>query len=1319
LDALRQAIELHRAGHLAEAEQLYRNVLVVSPEHPNALSMLGLLLTGRQPTEAGRALMERACQIAPQLTPPHESLGGWLLQTGQWAAARECFQRALSYHPSHAAFLFGLAEAWQQMHQDEAAAQLLQPLLDTPATRAEAHYRLGLIAQKRGQSHPALEHIERAVQSNPNWVAALENLANLRCERGEWEAALALYRRVVLLDPQRASAFNNLAGPLKALGRLPEAIHACQEAVRLAPSYGKAYLNLGRLYDQQQRPEEACRAYLRAAKVLPPSPQLALTVTHHCQQVCVWNELEAWTDRAREAAAGPGKELMSEEAMEAPFAFLCLPREASADEQLAYARRWSHRYRSRERYPLLSQRRGAAAWSRSRLKIGYLSADFHDHATGWLIAEMLESHDRSAFETIGYSLGGDDRSAIRKRLCRALDSFRDFRELSDDQAARQIAADGIDILVDLKGYTQGARTAILARRPAPLQLNFLGYPGTMGAPFIDAIIADRYVIPEDQQAAYQEEVVYLPGCYQVNDAKAGTSVITTRADHGLPSEALVCCSFNNPYKLTPSIFECWLTLLRRCPRAVLWLIDGPGETRHRLQALAQRAGVERHRLIFAGGLPREQHLARLGLADLFLDSFPVTAHTTASDALRMGVPVLTLCGQTFISRVAASLLHHLRLDELIAHQLAEYQTMAEALLRQPERLASVKAKLHSSLQTTDLFDGRTYARKLEAAYQQLWRRSTEAAQAYDEGCRDFHRRDYAAAARAFGDVLRARPKDVEATLNRGACQERLGDYAAALQTYQQAASLDPYDAKVHQRVAAIQQRLGHEEAAIAGLERAIALDPTFAQAHFELGLVYQSRGEFDSALTSCREGLRWNPRLDVAVVVHLLMQLCLWEEAESLAVQLRSRLQATPVEAAAPAMHPFPLLSLPSITSPAQQLEAAQRWAAERELTSCSPRKLVRSLAKPTNAEANRRLTIGYLSADFREHAVGKLIAEWLPHHDRQAFRIIGYSLHRDDTGPQNRFIQQACDLYRNLQPLTHQQAALQIADDGVDILVDLQGYTREARTEILCCRPAPIQLAYLGYPATMGTDAIDYLLADDYVIPPEQARHYSEEILHLPNGFMPVGAPIPEPMELPSRSSQGLPEGGLVFCAFSGSYKLNRPLFELWLRALQRYPESVLWLRAMNPLAQANLRSFAATRGIPPHRLVFAERTPLPLHLQRHRLADLFLDTFPYNQHSTARDALRAGLPVLTLAGQTFASRVAGSLLRQIGLHDLISESLTDYEARLQRFCDSPDWRQDIAGRLSCYRQASVARDGRAWARALEGIFRQLPTRPIRLGRN
>jgi predicted O-linked N-acetylglucosamine transferase (SPINDLY family) len=487
------------------------------------------------------------------------------------------------------------------------------------------------------------------------------------------------------------------------MDRLEEAWASFRRALECDPNRFGAAFNSGTVLLKLERYDEAFAAFEKAASLAPGQPHvlggLAAAVLGGC-------DLERWEDlQARVTAA-----VRDKTAVIVPLDFL-----AFCDDG-ALRRRCSEIFvADRVPRPVVPLHAGRS-YSHDRIRIAYLSADFRQHATAELIAGLIEAHDRTQFEIGAVSFGRDDGSALRSRLVAAFDWFEDVQLKSDAEAAHWLAEREIDIAVDLKGHTQDSRPGILAFRPCPVQVSYLGYPGTIGALWIDFILADARVLPFDRQDFYSEKIVHLPHCYQVNDATRAIGETPSRAEAGLPPEGFVFCCFNAAWKITPAMFDIWMRLLTAVPGSILWLLDDNLVAKRNLAAAAAARGVDPARLIFAPRLPSAAHLARHRLADLFLDTLPYNAHTTASDALWAGLPVLTCQGSQFDGRVAASLLETIGLPELVAHSNNDYERLAVSLARDPARLRDLRARLQVRVRTSPLYDTDRVRRSLEKAY---------------------------------------------------------------------------------------------------------------------------------------------------------------------------------------------------------------------------------------------------------------------------------------------------------------------------------------------------------------------------------------------------------------------------------------------------------------------------------------------------------------------------------------------------------------------------------------------------------------------------
>jgi protein O-GlcNAc transferase len=541
------------------------------------------------------------------------------------------------------------------------------------------------------------------MSDSPSRLLALRGAATERYRRGEFEAAERLIGEALQLDPQSPELWSNRGTAQAACKKREAALASFTRAIELKPDFVGAIANRAHILFELRRYAAAIPDYQRLVQADPDHPYAIGTLMFCKLQCCDWGDFES--DSARIIAA-----LHAGKRAAPPVMSVALL--SSAADQLRAAQ-----IVARDKVPPAPPLWRGETYRHQRIRVAYISADFHAHATAILTAGVFEHHDRTRFETVGVSFGPEDASPLRARLKQSFERFINMRAKSDAEIARHLREAEIDIAVDLKGYTSDARPAIFAARPAPLQVNYLGFPGTMGANFMDYMLADRFVVPESEQAYYSEKIVWLPESYQPNDrSRESADTGPSRAAAGLPETGFVFCCFNNNYKIQPPLFDIWMRLLSAVEDSVLWLLaDNPAAAANLKREAASR-GINADRLVFAPRQDLPQHLARHRLADLFLDTLPYNAHTTASDALWAGLPLLTCMGTTFAGRVAASVLNAAGLPELATNSLSEYEALALKLAREPAALATIKAKLAASRETSALFDVARFTRHLEAAY---------------------------------------------------------------------------------------------------------------------------------------------------------------------------------------------------------------------------------------------------------------------------------------------------------------------------------------------------------------------------------------------------------------------------------------------------------------------------------------------------------------------------------------------------------------------------------------------------------------------------
>ncbi len=610
----------------------------------------------------------------------------------------------------------GIADTLRQavdLHQQGQIARamaLYRQILQGHPSHFDALHLLGVACLQNGNPEAALALIGQAIRVNPRSADALTNLGNALRELGRHTQALTCYDRALGIRPDSAETRYNRALTLQELQRHDDALAEYDRALALRPGYIEARYNRGVVLQDSRRYEDAALAFAQLLELAPACPYAAGKLGYLRLLCCDWTSCHAQLAQLS-GDVRAGRRVCD------PFSFAAMSNSAAA--QLVCARTYAA-----DRYPPAAP----PLWSGERydhdkIRVAYLSADFHEHATTHLMAGLFEHHAADRFEITAISFGPDRQDGMRQRLIKAFGRFIDVRGKSDREVALLLREMEIDIAVDLKGYTQGSRPGILAQRPAPVQINYLGMPATMGTSCMDYIIADAWVIPPDHHLHYAEQILYLPDSYQATDDSRNIDAHTpSRADLSLPEEGFVFCCFNNNYKITPDLFTLWMRLLHQVSGSVLWLLeDNPVATRN-LRAEARLRGIAPERLVFAPRVTAGAHLARHRRADLCLDTLPYNAHTTASDALWAGLPVLTCAGETFAGRVAASLLSAAGLPELITQDLDHYAALALELARNPARLREIRARLAHNRGTCPLFATDRFRRHLESAYVILWER---------------------------------------------------------------------------------------------------------------------------------------------------------------------------------------------------------------------------------------------------------------------------------------------------------------------------------------------------------------------------------------------------------------------------------------------------------------------------------------------------------------------------------------------------------------------------------------------------------------------
>jgi protein O-GlcNAc transferase len=682
---LQRAVAFHRAGDMKNAQAGYKNVLAIDPRHPDALHLMGCMASTKGHYEEAVLLIRQAIQQFPNSDIYYNNLGNALARLNRHSEAVDAYKTALKINPSSVDALNNLATNLKEL----------------------------------GKTIESLSFFQKALQINPDAVEVHNNMGNTLTELGQIEAAMECYHEAIRLKPDYAIAYNNLGSALRSREQFQLAVESYCRSIEANPEYAEAINNLGETLADMGKPDEAISFFKKAIEFKSDFDLAISNLLYASIRVCDWatslrlnSVLDNFTEGAIQDHRCP---------VEDPF--LNLVRHDSPRLNYKIAAAWSalagqHVGGRNRHYHFMDRPRG-----NRKLVIGYLSNNFHDHPMSHLFLGLLAMHNRDAVEVRCFSSGRDDGSSYRSRIAQASDKFVDIRGMSHREAADCIFANKVDILVDLMGHTKGNRLSVCALKPAPIQVRYLGMAGTTGATFFDYLIADAMVVPEAHFPFYSERIVHLPHCYQVNDNQQEASQqCFQKKDAGLPESGFVFCSFNQPYKIDPVVYGAWMKILQSVPQSVLWLQGGNALAEQNLIRHAEAGGVDGDRIIFAPRVPKAEHLARLSLADLGLDTRLVSGAATTSDALWAGVPVITLKGSHFSSRMSASILSAVGLGELVMGNIDDYVATATSLATCPELLLSKKDFLKDHLSASKLFDSRGIANHIEAAYLCMWQR---------------------------------------------------------------------------------------------------------------------------------------------------------------------------------------------------------------------------------------------------------------------------------------------------------------------------------------------------------------------------------------------------------------------------------------------------------------------------------------------------------------------------------------------------------------------------------------------------------------------
>lgn len=706
------ALEHHQAGRLEDARRIYLELIESEPGHSAALANLGVLFLqrsrpGSDDFEAGVGFLKKCISCNERQPFAHNNLANALAAAGDFALSDKHYLAAIEYAPGYLDAYINRSLLLKQFRGSVSAKNWLTQFNNLFIEDAAYWMCLGALLLDAQQYLEALQAFDKAIELSPGLADAWYNRGNALRLLSRFAESLTAYRKALSLDPNIAEAWVNMGVIEQNLKSFGEAINCYDAALRLRPESLNANYNRALVLENTGQFPEAVAGFERTLLLAPNYPYLVGRVHHAKMLVCDWTDYSTRLHEVKQAA-------LSGVRVSVPFPLLAM----FDDAQLQL---WCAQTYVQDQCPMMQNDWVPGPFSGNRrIRVGYFSADFRTHAVGFLTAGLFEAHDRQNFDVYAISLGvSPEGDLYRDRIAKGVEHFIDASTMTDAEVVDVARALALDIAVDLGGHTMDARTKVFAQRVARWQVNYLGYPGSMGAPYMDVIFADDTVVPEECDAVYSERVIRLPNTFQINDRQRKIGQIKPREFYGLPEQGLVLASFNISYKLNPPIFDVWCRLLEASPKSALWLLGESEVQMENLQKEAAARGVDPARLVFADRMAYADHLARYRHVDLVLDTLPFNGGTSTSDALWGGVPVLTCMGNTFAARMSASLLKAVGLPELITNSMAEYERLAMCLVADPDRLKSMKDAIEVSRNSCALFGTVEKTRDIEKAYKAL------------------------------------------------------------------------------------------------------------------------------------------------------------------------------------------------------------------------------------------------------------------------------------------------------------------------------------------------------------------------------------------------------------------------------------------------------------------------------------------------------------------------------------------------------------------------------------------------------------------------
>lgn len=1383
---LQSAMAHHQAGRLPQAEVVYRQ----HPNNPDALNLLGVIAyqTGRY--DEALTLISKAIQARPGDASYHYNLALSYRAINRLEQARTSYEMAVKLQPRYVDALNNLGVVLRELGQLEAAASCYRKVITISPGRAETISNLGTVLREQGKGTEALACCHQAVALEPGNVAALANLGAALNDAGRFDEAIDSARQALARDPRCVDAHNNMAVAFEETAQLEQAAASYRSALALRPASATLHFNLGRLLQKQGRTGEALACFDAAMVCNPPSADacnsggaLLLTQGRLGEALSRFELALAKGAAPADTITNIGTALLNQGKLDEAIAVLrealrLDPLQPAAQSNLLFSHNYHPTmaaaaifevYRQWDRERAQPLRRDDQPFSNAplplrRLKIGYVSADFRTHTVMLFAGPLITHHDRTQAEVFCYHNSAifDAESA---RLKQSVDHWIPCNALSDAALAERIRADGIDVLVDLSGHTAGNRLLVFARKPAPVQVSYMGYGYTTGLSAMDYFVGDANFTPPGCEALFSETIYRLPCAPWAYLPQAEAPL-----PGPLPARQRAYVTFgcvSTTTRIHAPMFEAWAHILRRLPHARLRLDSrnlGDPEMQATYQARFAALGVPASQLQIGYTSPVWQVYQDL---DIILDCFPHNSGTTTCEALWMGLPVVTLADRPSVGRFGASILAAIGKSEWVAANPAQYVELAVALAQDIDGLEQIRGTLRAMVGASSLLDHAGFAHAMENAYRDMWqhwcdqgqadpRRTLEQAMAHHRAGRldeaealyaaltgsaaALHLRgvlaaqtgQHALAVERITRAIAANPVDASYFCNLGSSYQALQHNAEAIGAFKQALALAPDYALAHNNLGNALLEAGQPEAAIASFQRALSAEPDYADAHSNLGSVLKSLGRVDEAVASYQRALALAPELAVAhfnlgnafyaqcrfnaaidsflaalelkpemQMAHNNLGLVLKDigKLDDALICFQNALTISPDDINANSNLLFCCNYHPTM-SPQDIFAAYQAWDTHQTA------RFADHMAPCSNpGEPQRRIKLGYLSADLRNHSVIHFAGPLLEHHDKTQVEVYCYANHATQDLQSERMMA-ATDHWIPCLAMSDDELAARIRADGIDVLVDLSGHTLGHRLLVFARKPAPVQVTWLGFGYSTGMSAMDYFIGDALFTPPGAEAVFSEAIYRLPRAcwaYQPQQE-AREPGPLPARA-----RGYVTFACVSNTTRLNAALIEAWAAILLRLPQARLRLDARSfsdPDLCREVEARFADHGVAAGQLQIGFTSPVWQVFQE---VDIVLDCFPHNSGTTTFEALWMGLPVVSVLDRPSVGRFGASILGALGKAHWVAPDVASYVALAVALALDLDTLEQERRTLRRAMRASPLLDHAGFAREMEHAYRAM----------